>query len=87
MCDLGSGTHPTHKDTHKGRPKRTYKGNCEATQPVAATLESNLTGGTLVDAYEKNPANSFLRLLSPLSSHAVTHFGPHVIIKSGLLNL
>ncbi|OWK15773.1 hypothetical protein Celaphus_00004205 [Cervus elaphus hippelaphus] len=72
-------------DTHKGRPKRTYKGSYEATQPPGAvTLESNLAG-TLLDAYE-NPANSFLRRLSPLNSHAVTHFGPHVIIKSGLLN-
>ncbi|KAJ8777918.1 hypothetical protein J1605_014023 [Eschrichtius robustus] len=97
QCLRRPRTHPTHKGTHKGKPKGTYKGNHEATRPVGATLGSTLAGtlsatllgtvaGTLSATVADTCASTIVFSLPPLSSHAVTHFSPHVIIKSGLLN-
>lgn len=80
-CLPHPGTHLTHKGTPKGKPKGTYKGNHEATRPVGATLGSTLSG-TVAGTF----ASTIVFSLPPLSSHAVTHFSPHVIVKSGLLN-
>lgn len=81
QCLPRPGTHLTLKGTPKGKPKGTYKGNHEATRPVGATLGSTLPG-TVAGTF----TSTIVFSLPPLSSHAVTHFSPHVMVKSGLLN-